>query len=212
MSETYGRVPIPMPRSEAPMPGAPPVVPVVPVAAVADPVLSDQALLAACAVGDAQAWRSLLARYERLVFATALRQGLNRDDAADVTQTVFIALLDSISQLRQQDRLPFWLMTVARRQAWRIARHASLEQPSPHVAVLASEPGLDWEDVALLHEALNQLQPPCRDLLLALYFDPSEPSYADVARRQGRAVGGIGPMRGRCLESLRTLLADMGER
>lgn len=174
-----------------------------------EPMLSDRSLLEACAAGDAQAWAELLARYERLVFATALRQGLNREDAADVTQTVFIALLDSISQLREHDRLPFWLMTVTRRQAWRVARHASVEQPASQVVVKVDEPAVDWAEVAQLHEALNQLRPPCRDLLLALYFDPTEPSYADVAQRQGRAVGGIGPMRGRCLDALRTLLANM---
>src|SRR5580658_4394792 len=44
--------------------------------------------------------------------------------------------------------------------------------------------------------------------LLALYFDPAEPSYAQVARRLGRSAGGIGPMRARCLQRLRALLGE----
>jgi hypothetical protein len=44
--------------------------------------------------------------------------------------------------------------------------------------------------------------------LLALYFDPAEPSYAQAARRLGRSAGGIGPMRARCLQRLRALLGE----
>ena len=45
-------------------------------------------------------------------------------------------------------------------------------------------------------------------LLLALYFDPAAPSYSEIAERMGRAIGGIGPMRARCLERLRCLVEE----
>jgi len=48
----------------------------------------------------------------------------------------------------------------------------------------------------------------CGDLLLALYFDPVTPSYAQVAERLGRSIGGIGPMRARCLQRMRALLGE----
>ncbi len=175
--------------------------------ALTDPVLSDQELLAGCRGGDSAAWATLVARYERLVFSTALRQGLGREDAADVTQIAFIALLDGMDAMRDHERLPYWLMTVARRQAWRLSRRSSKEIAVPIPRVKEEEP-VDWGEVAALHEAVNQLSPRCRDVLIALYFDASEPTYAEVARRMNRPVGAIGPMRGRCLEHLRQLLAE----
>lgn len=167
----------------------------------------DRELLRGCQRGDAEAWDVLVGRYERLIFSVALRNGLSREDAADVTQSTFIALLGSIDRLRDGERLPFWLMTVARRHAWRLHRR---EQSPPAELPPASpvDPIDDWERAAVIQDALQRLAPPCRELLLALYFDPSAPSYAQVARRLGRAVGGLGPMRARCLERLRALIGE----
>jgi RNA polymerase sigma factor (sigma-70 family) len=150
-----------------------------------------------------------VARYERLVFSVALRNGLSREDAAEVTQTTFIALLESIGELREEDRLSFWLMTVARRQAWRLrARQARLEPWTDDRHAGDAEPIRDWERVAVLHDGLARLGSPCNDLLFALYFDPAAPSYAQIARRLGRAIGGLGPLRARCLQKLRALVGE----
>lgn len=169
---------------------------------------SERELLQACQSGDEQAWDLLVARYERLVYSIALRSGLSPEDAADVTQITFIALLDSIDRLRDDQRLPFWLMTVARRQSWRLRHRRDQELPLGDPGQAAADPIEDWERTAVVHEALQRLRAPCRDLLLALYFDPSKPSYTEVAERLGRAVGGLGPMRARCLERLRAILGE----
>jgi RNA polymerase sigma factor (sigma-70 family) len=173
-------------------------------------VRSDADMLAACRAGDSRAWDELVARYERLVFSVALRNGLTRDDAADVTQTTFVALLDSIFRLRQDERLSYWLMTVARRQSWRLRRRHDRHLPWTDHLDAPHDPVAAWENVADLHDALAEIQDPCRSLLYALYFDPSQPSYADISRRMGRAVGGLGPLRARCLQRLRTMLSDDG--
>jgi RNA polymerase sigma factor (sigma-70 family) len=170
---------------------------------------ADHNLIRRCARGDAAAWDQLVARYERLVFSVALRNGLSREDAAEVTQTTFVALLESIGDLREEDRLSFWLMTVARRQAWRLrGRQARLEPWTDDEHAGDEEPIRDWERVAVLHDGLAQLGSPCNDLLFALYFDPAAPSYAQIARRLGRAIGGLGPLRARCLQKLRALVGE----
>ncbi len=171
---------------------------------------TDGLLLARCRTGDGAAWHELVDRYQRLVFSVALRDGLDVEDAADVTQTTFVALLDSITQLRSDERLAAWLMTVARRTAWRMRRRREQEVGVAELPPVADE--RDWEQVAALHEGLARLAAPCRDLLAALYFDPSEPSYEEIAHRLGRAIGGIGPMRARCLQRLRALIDDGGSR
>ncbi len=65
-----------------------------------------------------------------------------------------------------------------------------------------------WEMAELLNRGLAQLPERCRELLIALYFDPDEPSYADIATRWGIPVGSVGPTRARCLERLKQLLTD----
>ena len=153
------------------------------------------------------AWELLVGRYERLVFSVALRNGVSRDEAADITQMTFVALLESITRLRDEQRLASWLMSVARRLAWRQVRRSERERPLEQPSS-PEDPIAAWERVAVVHEALQRLGQACRELLLALYFDPAAPSYAEVASRLGRPIGGIGPMRARCLQHLRTLLGE----
>lgn len=171
-------------------------------------LVTDADLLRRCRRRDAEAWNLLVARYERLVYTVALRNGLNAEDAADVTQSAFVALVDSLDRIRDDEKLASWLMTVARRQAWR-TRNLSRRTTSLEVAAEAtSDPFADWATVAALHDALATLGGTCRELLLALYFDQDAPSYAEIARRFGRSIGGIGPLRGRCLDKLREILRD----
>ncbi len=174
------------------------------------PEPTDAELLARCRQRDSEAWDLLVARYERLVYSVARRNGLSDEDAADVTQGTFVTLIDSLSRIRDEERLASWLMTVTRRQAWRVRnlsrRDVQLEQAPEET----EDPFADWDSVVALHDALAELGGTCRKLLEALYFDPESPSYAEIAERFGRSIGGIGPLRGRCLEKLKAILTEDG--
>jgi RNA polymerase sigma factor (sigma-70 family) len=176
---------------------------------------STTGLLRRCRERDDEAWAELVSAYERLVFCVACREGLGADDAADVTQIVFESLLTALPNLRDDERLPAWLVSVARRQAWRVRDRGHRERPaSPLVEDDAVTPlaarNDDWcsevERSLCLRNALLELGEPCRSLLIALYFDSTCPSYAEVALRLGRPLGSIGPSRARCLDHLRALM------
>lgn len=176
-------------------------------------VISTAELASACRSGDLDAWDELLDRFERLVFAVAWREGLSAEDAADVTQTTFEALLAQLDRIRDDDQIASWLMTVARRQAWRVRNDRRRQLPDdgtsnghdPDVV----DPIADHDTNLWIYEGLSRLDSPCRDLLTALYFDPRGPSYAEIAARFGRPVGSIGPTRARCLQRLRTILGEV---
>ena len=82
----------------------------------------DSDLLRRCQSGDERAWEALTRRYERLIYSVALRCGLNEEDAADVFQFVCLRLLDNFDRVRGEDHLTPWLITTAKREAWRILR------------------------------------------------------------------------------------------
>ncbi len=168
--------------------------------------ICDRVLLQQIRAGQSESWEILIDRYERLVYSVARRNGLSPIEAMDVTQSTFAILLESYTTLRSEESLAWWLMTVARRQAWQARRRARREVLVAEVAPVYEEPGIDWEQAFSIHTALDRLGDPCRELLIALYFDPREPTYAAIAQQMGRAIGGIGPMRARCLARLRTLL------
>jgi DNA-directed RNA polymerase specialized sigma24 family protein len=57
-----------------------------------------------------------------------------------------------------------------------------------------------------LSQALSDLPERHRDLMLALAAEPPL-SYAEISALLGVPIGSIGPIRGRCLERLRSLPA-----
>jgi RNA polymerase sigma factor (sigma-70 family) len=174
---------------------------------------TDHSLLHACQKGDPTAWRSLLDRYERLVYSIPLNFGLSRSDADDVAQATFAALIRSLDTIADEDRLGAWLATVARRQTWRLVERRRREPAtdSQLFGLIATEDtAIDQtETLQWVHQGLTEMEPRCRDLLTALYFSADTPSYGDVATEFGIPVGSIGPTRARCLDKLRTILQKL---
>ncbi len=177
---------------------------------------SDWDLIQACRQGEEWAWQQVINRYKRLVFSIPLNYGLNQNDAADVVQLTFVMLLQGLDSLHQQSHLGGWLATVARRNTWQVIRRRGRENldttPLNEHDLLRDESNEKekerWELSNWLHDGLAQLDETCRALLLALYLDPEQPSYNDVAIRLGLAVGSIGPMRARCLQRLRHIMQE----
>ena len=71
---------------------------------------TDRELVAACLSGDEQAWSELIDRYNRLIFSIPLKQGLDRDEAADIFQAVCLDLVAELPRLRDPQALPKWLI------------------------------------------------------------------------------------------------------
>jgi RNA polymerase sigma factor (sigma-70 family) len=185
-----------------------------------DAVGSDRDLIRRCRQGSAGAWHQLLNKYERLVYSIPLRYGLSRDDAADVAQITFTILIQSLDGLSDDSRLGPWLVTVARRHTWRLLDRNRRVSASEHLegadvaesAVLLGKSVADsieqWELTEWLEAGLSKIGAACRELLLALYFQPEGSSYAEVASRLDMPIGSIGPRRARCLKSLRQVLSE----
>ena len=178
---------------------------------------TDADLLRACRTGDATAWEQLLDRYERLVYSIARNTGLSPEDAADITQLTFTYLLQSLDGMSDEGSLRAWLATVAKRHGRRLLirrlRYQTSEIDDEIIDGLrpgqAKADGIErWELAEWLRSGLERIDERCRRLLRALYFDPSEPSYADIAASIGIAEGSVGPIRARCLKRLRETLSD----
>jgi RNA polymerase sigma-70 factor, ECF subfamily len=106
--EPFHRRPMPPPLSPAP------------VTALGSSVSTSASLLDLVRAADAQAWRRLIHLYSPLVFSWCRRTGLADEDAADVMQEVWRAVLRGIDGFDLgADRASFrgWLYTVTRNKA-----------------------------------------------------------------------------------------------
>lgn len=182
----------------------------------------DAQLLLRCRRGEQAAWAALVRRYRRLVYAIALRAGLDEAGAADVFQTTFARLVEHLARIAQPDRLQAWLVTTAKREALltraRALRTVSITRPGDaddgadeaelvDEALLPDQVVEELQQAALVRRALDTLDERCRTLLLLLFGDADDLPYEEIARRTGMAVGSIGPTRARCLSRLRKALS-----
>ena len=160
--------------------------------------------------GHEEAWEQLVDRYSGLVVAITRSFRLSSDDAADIAQTTWLRLFESIERIRQPLALGAWIATTARRECLRIVRTGGREVPSEDLdrgevarafAVPDSEV-LRAEERTTVRAAVCDLPDRHRDLLSAMLVAPS-PSYATIADTLDMPIGSIGPTRVRALERLR---------
>ena len=183
------------------------------------PPPSAKELVERAAAGDAGAWEALVERYANLVWSVARSFRLDRADAADVSQTTWLRLVEHLGRLRDPQRLGAWLATTARHESLRVLRRAGrqvpigeeeeLEQASAADAVPLDLAIITAERDASLWTAFAHIPPRCRSLLRLLAADPP-PSYDEISAALEMPVGSIGPTRARCLEHLRRRLQAEG--
>ena len=169
-------------------------------------------LAAAAADGDGDAWAQIVDRFAPLVMAVLAGFRIFGADAQDVSQIVWLRLVEHLGDLREPRALPGWLVTTTRNECVRLLRaRARLVPYDPQPGDLrggvedadAAEGLLRAERVEALLEALGDLSDRDRALLLLLAEDPPLP-YAEISRRMGVPIGTIGPTRLRVLRKLRS--------
>jgi RNA polymerase sigma-70 factor, ECF subfamily len=180
-------------------------------------------LLARCRRGDARAWDELFERHYAATgrFVFQLGHDLLREEVEDICQEVFLAVIRNLKSFHGECQFQTWLFRIAankardyhqrRRAAKRgggqipISLHAegpddglALDPPSP-----APGPDLNLmtrESATLLHQALEQLGQPCRELIELRYF--GELSYEEIGRTLGLNPKTVSSRLSKCLDRL----------
>ncbi|TMR94512.1 RNA polymerase sigma factor [Nonomuraea basaltis] len=160
--------------------------------------------------GEQDAWDEIVERYSPLLWSICLRYRLDRSDALDVAQTVWLRLVEHLAGLREPAALPGWIAMTAQRECLRVYRSARRRQDVEQVldVELKDESAVVHEEVEraerrlALRRALAELPEHCRTLL-GLFLRETPLSYAQISEKLGMPIGGIGPQRARCLARLR---------
>lgn len=168
-------------------------------------------LVRASANGAEPAWNELVRRYAPLVMAVIRGFQLTAADAQDVSQTVWLRLVEHLPGLREPAALPGWLMTTTQRECRRHLRAGWRVLPvDPHTngvmqQGVTADPDADMLRAELqqaLRDGLREL--PARDQwLLRLRAGDPPASYQEISQVMGIPVGSIGPTLRRSLDRLR---------
>lgn len=165
--------------------------------------------------GRREALNLIVADLTPLLWQAVRREGLSTQAAEDVLQTTWLTLLRNLHAITAPAALIEWLLTTARREAWRVRSAGRADElvgqdvfeEMADSDVLPEELVLQDERRRALWDAVARLPQQCRDLLRLVAF-VRRPQYEAVAAALGMRKGSIGPTRGRCLEKLRRLLAE----
>lgn len=161
--------------------------------------------------GDPAAWKELVHRYAPLVMAVTRNHRLNVADAQDVSQTVWLRLVEHLGKLRIPEALPGWIARTTERECRRYVRGGRRIVPVDPQSDAATERQVAPElDVGILRAELRQAlrdgmsELPARDqLLLRLRSADPPKSYQEISELTGMPIGSIGPTLQRCMKRLR---------
>jgi RNA polymerase sigma-70 factor, ECF subfamily len=172
--------------------------------------LRDAYLALRCQLGEADAFRELVAEMEQalLYFAGKL---LGDDDAAlDVVQLTWLRVFRSVQALKRPEQLRAWLYGIVRGLAIdRIRKQDSVARLEQEYAEQCpegeDEPTFDDEDAAAVHAGLDRLEPRLREVIVLHLLE--DLAIAEVALVVGCPEGTVKSRLHRGKQKLRALLA-----
>lgn len=176
---------------------------------------TDPELLQAYAAHKSEAaFAAIVHRYVDLIFSAAFRMLGDVDAAKDVTQNVFVALVQNSGKLIDRPALAGWLHNTARNLAAKSIRSDTRRRTHEQEAaimneILSTQSDANWDDISpYLDEALGELGDSDRDALLLRYFKNHD--LRTIGARLGISEDAAQKRVSRAVERLREFFARRG--
>jgi RNA polymerase sigma-70 factor, ECF subfamily len=188
--------------------------------------VAESELLARCHRGEAAAWDELFDQHydatSRFIFQ--LGHDLTREDAEEICQDVFLSVIRNLKNFQGGSRFQTWLFRIAVNKArdYRERRdaikrgsgqtpfplHAGNSDDDPVVDPPAIAPGPDAslltaERLALVRQAVDRLDAPCREIIELRYF--GDMSYEEISSALRLNTKTVSSRLSKCLDRLETI-------
>ena len=145
----------------------------------------DQALLAGIRRGDRAAFKALVERYQGPLYNAAFRIVGNSGDAEDVTQVVFLKIVERLDEYDPKYKFFSWIYRIAVNEALNLLRRDRRDEPLDDDVEFEGPETLnperqlsDMQVSSHVQAALMRLNPDERAVLTLRHF--SECSYAEI--------------------------------
>ena len=180
-------------------------------------------LIASCRRGDADGWDQLFSTYYSVAakFIFQLSPSLSAEDAEEICQDVFLAVIRNIESFRGGSSFQTWLYRIATNKTrdyiekQRALKRGGGEQPfsldaeHPENGLRIDPPSrlagpdgvlMDAERMALVHAALERLGDPCREIIELKYF--GDLSYDQIGQELQLNPKTVSSRLSKCLDKL----------
>jgi len=187
-------------------------------------------LLARCRKGEADAWDELFDHYHAATgrFVFQLAYNFTREDADEICQETFLAVIKSIGAFKGRSRLQTWIFQIAANKArdYRQKQNAARRGGGQAPISLQAETGehglpidppshsptpdatlMNSERMELVTRALDQLGDPCREVIELKYF--GDLSYEEIAETLEMNPKTVSSRLSKCLDQLETIVRNV---
>jgi RNA polymerase sigma-70 factor (ECF subfamily) len=172
---------------------------------------SDRETYRAAVHGDHEAFAMIIRSQSRPLFAIAYGILQNREEAEDAVQDAFVKAWKSRWRIRDPEKFPGWLATIARHRARDVFRRRSII-PADHELHPAASSDLPIAEMdpdeddrhSQVRSALADLPELHRSALVLRYFE--EMDYRSIEDTLGLTNGALRGILGRAMASLRKRL------
>ena len=184
---------------------------------------SEADLVARCRRGEAAAWDELFDQHYAAAgrFILQLGHDLTYEDAQELCQEVFLSVIKSLDSFHGESQFQTWLFRIAANKTrdFRERRHAakrgggitpaSLQAEDPETGLTLDPPStapgpdaalLSAENAALLQQALDELDGPCREIVQLRYF--GDLSYDEISHTLKLNPKTVSSRLSKCLDRL----------
>ncbi len=167
-------------------------------------------MVAGCRLGDRSAQRQLYDSFHRMVYRLMVRV-VGLQEAADLTQQVFLHVFHTISQYSGRGRFDRWLYRLAINEAFQhLRRNRRREHRSLVYEPVDESVGGDERTARkdLMEQALARLDPELRSICLLREIE--ELSYREIAETLDIPEGTVGSRLNRARRELKKHLINLG--
>lgn len=188
---------------------------------------AEPTLLARCRRGEPAAWDELFNLHYAAAgrFLFQLSHDFTREDVEEICQETFLSVIKSIESFQGGSQFQTWLFRIAAnkardyRQRQQAAKRGggqpnlSLQAEDPETGLVLDPPSpkpgpdlalLNAERVGLIHEALDRLGEPCREVIELRYF--GDLSYEEIAKALELNIKTVSSRVSKCLDRLEEIL------
>jgi RNA polymerase sigma-70 factor (ECF subfamily) len=190
-------------------------------------VADEPLLLNRCRHGEPDAWDELFDRHYAATarFVYQLAADLTLEDAEEICQEVFLAVIRNLESFTGRCRFQTWVFQIAANKArdYRERRHAakrgggrtpiSLDAEDPQTGLTIDPPAkaptppellINEEKAGLVHEAMARLDAPCREVIELRYF--GDLSYEEISSALAVNAKTVSSRLSKCLDRLETIV------
>jgi RNA polymerase sigma-70 factor (ECF subfamily) len=143
----------------------------------------EAALLGRCLEGDGGAFGQLIDRYQRVLYNVSLRMVGNREDALDITQTVFLKAWQAMGTFDRRHKFFSWIYRIMMNETLNHLSKRKRTEPLDEAMVSdGSRPDEDCSRKRLqesIQAALLELSPDYRQVIVLRHY--AELSYEEMS-------------------------------